>query len=58
MKTCPTCGHIVDEDWKEYYCTCGCGITCRADDPKAEEKIEAWKRKHKCEKRPGCPAWN
>jgi hypothetical protein len=51
MKTCPTCGQPVDEDWKDYYCQCGCGISCKATDPKADEKIAEWKLKHKCKVR-------
>lgn len=48
---CPTCGHEIDDGFKEYFCSCGCGICCKADDPKADEKIEAWKRQHKCHKK-------
>jgi len=48
MTTCPTCGQDIDDGWIEYYCSCGCGIGCLKTDPKANEKIEAWKARHKC----------
>ena len=48
---CPTCGHEIDDGFKEYFCKCGCGICCKADDPKADKKIESWKRQHKCHKK-------
>jgi len=31
----------MKKKWKEHWCKCGCGICCRAEDPKADEKIEA-----------------
>ena len=48
MKTCPMCGNEIIDGFLEYWCQCGCGICCRADDKDAEKKIEAWKRDHKC----------
>jgi hypothetical protein len=39
---------VTDKYFKEHHCKCGCGIGCRATDPNAEKKIEAWKAKHKC----------
>ena len=36
----------MKNEWIDFRCVCGCGITVRATDPEAQNKIEEWRKNH------------